>query len=819
MKGRAPRNNNGSSIRQLAWKSIKSSGMRNVFVILTIVLSVSLLMVIALFYAGMNTAEKRQTEHMQHAIYSGLTLKQLSDMAEDEKSAYVLGMKQGQGIEIDGIMVSPVAYGSEALKDEGVNMEILTPSKGEAPRGENEILLADVYCELAGIDEEPGTEVSFTWLDGTEETYILSGVYQAQENQPFYNVVFSEAYAQNGSQMKDIPWQGVVCLDGAGEMTQTEFEDAVYSFGEAFGVVRRNININNNFLDALPGGEKQAQETVVIAGVGAGLLFVSVLVIYSVFYLSVVGRIRQFGQLRTIGMTQRQIRRMVRIEGMFLCAAGIPIGLLIGGVVSYFIRPAGWSWKNTLAISAIVAAASVVTVLFSVRRPAKTAASVSPVEAAKYGGYTSEKQEKPGRKKRRKMARRLTAVSLAVISSARNKKKTAMTFASLGIGGVLFMLAAFWVSSTDLEGYARSGEFEYGEFVIDYSYNMSATAEHGQMELQAEHPMDEKLIREIEAIDGVKEVVPGRALAADLEANGDGGRVTVGEFPEEKEEELNRVTSQGTVSYSDMVQNDGIVCTDGETWEEIYGWKIQAGDEMKLIWYDGQQEREREFTVTAVLDRRAFNAENILGAPNNRAFFFLLPDTVLREMAGSTDLTETLVVKTDMEKEDEIEDALNLLLEQYPYLSLDTLREQMLYTESMFMLLFSVLVGLSLFIIAFALINLLNTLITNILTRDHEFAMLQSVGMTKRQLSGMLRTEGLILAGGNLFITFVLGTAAGYVMIWILRYFGADYMHFVFPVWFFLGYALFIVLVPVLITEYMVKRFQKRTLVERLREY
>ena len=88
MKGRGPRNNNGSSIRQLAWKSIKSSGMRNVFVILTIVLSVSLLMVIALFYAGMNTAEKRQTEHMQHAIYSGLTLKQLSGMAEDEKSAF-----------------------------------------------------------------------------------------------------------------------------------------------------------------------------------------------------------------------------------------------------------------------------------------------------------------------------------------------------------------------------------------------------------------------------------------------------------------------------------------------------------------------------------------------------------------------------------------------------------------------------------------------------------------------------------------------------------------------------------------------------------
>ena len=176
----------------------------------------------------------------------------------------------------------------------------------------------------------------------------------------------------------------------------------------------------------------------------------------------------------------------------------------------------------------------------------------------------------------------------------------------------------------------------------------------------------------------------------------------------------------------------------------------------------------------------------------------------------------SLVVRTDTEKDEQIEDSLDTLLEEYPYYSLSTLRENILEAESMFTLLFSVMVGLSLFIIAFALINLLNTLITNILTRGREFAMLQSVGMTRKQLAKMLRVEGLALSAGNLLITFVLGTAAGYVMIQLLRYFGADYMHFVFPVWFFLGYAVFIVLVPVLITEYMVRRFQKQTLVERL---
>ena len=55
-------------------------------------------------------------------------------------------------------------------------------------------------------------------------------------------------------------------------------------------------------------------------------------------------------------------------------------------------------------------------------------------------------------------------------------------------------------------------------------------------------------------------------------------------------------------------------------------------------------------------------------------------------------------------------------------------------------------------------------------------------------------------------------------MIGILRHFGAQYMHFSFPVWFFLGYAVFILTVPVLVTEYMVRRFQRQTLVDRLRQ-
>lgn len=825
--GRSAANNNGRCIRELAVRSVKSSRMRNVFIVLTIVLSVSLLMVMALFYAGMHTATKRQVEGMQHVIYNGLSEEQLTAMAgADTDSTYVLGIKQGQGVEIDGTMVSPVAYEDAPLKDEDVHLKTVELTEGEMPESADEAVLADAYCRLAGVEAKPGEQVSVTWLDGTTETYTISGIYHAEEHQPYYNVILSETYAREGSQLKDIPWQAVVCLADAEKMTQDEFEDTADTFGEDFGVARRNVNLNGTFQRSLPGGEQQMQEMLTIAGVGIGILLVSVLVIYSVFYLSVVGRIRQFGQLRTIGMTRKQIRKMVRTEGMLLSVRGIPIGLVIGGAVSYFIRPDGWSWINVLAISAVVTAADLVTVLLSIRRPAKIAASISPVEAVKYTGYEPGglKKNKAGSRgegakdrrneqSRRKKVRRITPSGLAFMSTSRNKKKTALTMASLGIGGVLYMLAAFWVSSTDQESYARTGEYSYGEFLITYSYNVVQTTEHGQTQLQAEHPMDENLINAIGEIDGVEQISTAEMLSAAWESNGDNGTVNVSPFHREREESLREMDHEGEISYEDLEQNGGIICTDGDgVWRDVYGWDIQVGDEVTLTWYDGYEMQERTFEVKGVIDGHDYT-----GKLRDNSTSFILPDTVISDMVGGIDLTNTVVIKVDREKERQVENELNLMMEDYPYLSLGTLREEMLQVESMFNLLFSVLVGLSVFIIGFALINLINTLITNILTRDHEFAMLQSVGMTRKQLSGMLRMEALILAGGNLLITLVIGTSAGYVMIKILRYFGAAYMHFVFPGWFFSGYAVFIVLVPVLITEYMVRRFSRQTLVERLR--
>jgi putative ABC transport system permease protein len=104
-----------------------------------------------------------------------------------------------------------------------------------------------------------------------------------------------------------------------------------------------------------------------------------------------------------------------------------------------------------------------------------------------------------------------------------------------------------------------------------------------------------------------------------------------------------------------------------------------------------------------------------------------------------------------------------------------------------------------------------------VVTKKQEFAMLQSIGMTNAQLMKMIQTEGLSLSIGNLLITLIIGIPASYAGIELLHYFNVDYMHFKFPIWFFLGYVVLIILVPIIVSSVTLHSFKKQTLVERLR--
>ena len=117
----------------------------------------------------------------------------------------------------------------------------------------------------------------------------------------------------------------------------------------------------------------------------------------------------------------------------------------------------------------------------------------------------------------------------------------------------------------------------------------------------------------------------------------------------------------------------------------------------------------------------------------------------------------------------------------------------------------------------FSILSMMNTLITNIVTRKQELAMLESIGMSKSQIRKMLLGESLLLVIATVGVTLTIGTLCGYFLCNMLYNNGMYYMSFKFPTAFTVAYVVVLTLVPLVITIVSMKTFSKEALVERLR--
>lgn len=798
------RNNNIKIVNHLALCSVKNSKQRNIFIVFTIALSVSLLMVMSLFTSGFEKSRQRQVAKTQHVIYHEVTQEQIKALEKDQRVDMLVLGKSGHGIEVNNKMLQPIWYGKNAVKGDITDMDTIQISSGKLPEAMNEIAVSRGYCISIGKEAKPGTEVSLAFLDGITEKFVISGIIDMTDKTKIYPILFSERYANEGTQLKDIIYEAFVRINNANEMTQTKFLNEIRDIAAKSGIPRKQINENNYFLETLSGGDRQTQQTVIIICLGIAILFVSVFVIYSVFYLSVIGRVHQFGQLRTIGMTKKQIKSMLSREGFLLSAMGIPIGLFVGGAIGYLLQKNGWDIINTCFIAGYVSIADIITVLISIHKPAKLASMISPIEASKYNGYIN----KNGKTKTKELHRCLTPIGLAKMNATRNRTKAILTMISLGIGGIFFMLAATFISSMSLEEYSRQGAFRFGVFCIDLSYNAAETAEHGLTDLQMSNPLSESLMKKIEAIDGVRKVNTFGKAQIRWESQGEMEEdfvtgFTAGEIPE-------KLLESGKIDYEKMVKNNEILICGNSVIKEIFGWKYKLGDKVKITIYNGIKEVEKEYTITGFVDTKYFRI-------NPEASSYLMPKDTLNSVINGMNLTTQFVITTEKAKQKLVEAELRNIIEQNPLLTMETLMEKQDIDEASFTIVFGMILGLSIFIIGFSMINLVNTLITSVVTRKQEFAMLQSIGMTNAQLTKMIQTEGLSLSVGNLLITLIIGIPASYACVELLRYFSADYMHYKFPIWFFLGYVILIILVPIIVTSVTLHGFKKQSLVERLR--
>ena len=196
-------NNNRKVITHLAISSINNNGMRNFFIIITIALSVSLLMVMSLYTIGFEKSQQRNVSNMQHVIYEKVTDAQIKAIAEDNRVEMLLLYKFGQGMEVNNKMIQPVWFGKEAIKGDSSALRTMSIIEGKAPEKLNEIGVSRGFCETIGIEPKIGITVSLNFLDGTTEEFVISGILDIVDKTKIYPILFSEDYSLKGSQLKN----------------------------------------------------------------------------------------------------------------------------------------------------------------------------------------------------------------------------------------------------------------------------------------------------------------------------------------------------------------------------------------------------------------------------------------------------------------------------------------------------------------------------------------------------------------------------------------------------------------------------------------
>lgn len=209
------------------------------------------------------------------------------------------------------------------------------------------------------------------------------------------------------------------------------------------------------------------------------IMFGSISLIYNAFAISVSERTKQFGLLSSVGATKKQLRRMVLFEALAVSAVGIPLGVLSGiagiGVTLYLIGEKfsvlGYPVDMKLSVSAISVAAAVVisliTVLISAFIPSRRATKISAVEAIRQNTDIKAKEKEV---RTSKLTYRLFGLPgvLANKHYKRSKKKYRTTIVSLFMSIVLFVSASafgeyliesvegsFGIRSYDLNFYVR----------------------------------------------------------------------------------------------------------------------------------------------------------------------------------------------------------------------------------------------------------------------------------------------------------------------------------------------------------------------------
>lgn len=770
------RNNNGKFIRTLSASCLKANKLRNLIAIFAIVLTTVLFTSVATVMEGSMQSIKDQLLRQSGSKFM-LSVKYLTgedcgriaaDPAFSETGVMqYLGRVQN---EVLNKLEADLCWADESYLD-GTFVKAET---GRLPESADEILMDASALRLLGIPEQIGETVTLDYeVNGElrQRTMTLAGIYSGATGENHTSIFVSKIFMDKELENIPVTTGGTMCAG-------SYILGGSFLSSENLAGKRREVLLNAGFNpDALPNedgyvvaavsdayGSSMSMDPGVVLGAGVMIIviiFAGYLIISNVFRISVMKDMRMYGQLKTVGTSPKQLRRLLRRQANFLNLIGIPIGLVLGYLLGLVLLPVVMkatiytdvqSLRPRLWVFVMAAVFAFVTVWISSNKPAKMMSKMSPIQALRYGG-----DEDSGRKQARGRESKARILQMAVSNIISNKRKTFLAVLSLSLSVLLFNSILNFTDSFDEKTYVE-GQSGADFIVSNASFGTGTESER--------YVLDREFLDAIQKRTDIK----SNGAVYCYQASDDMGDESAQHYDGIRTVKINTVNG---APYPDARAM--------ELGKMLYGFEPQLFGRCKVV--RGVLDMDKLASGKYIVEATTF-------INNNKDYdadaFSLMPgDKVRGEIGGIVleyEVLANVVIPYDLLYSSSMGEAASLVLPAEEYLrqfpetmpihyvmdakencfedvdqflkmyenqpqanisfsSRETVRAAFGVYKNTFSttgLVLAVIFGI------IGLLNLLNVTLTNAITRQREFAIMQSIGMTRRQLRRLFVLEGIL---------------------------------------------------------------------------
>ena len=790
-------NDTSAVIRKLSNARLRHNHFRNRLIGVIIFMAAAIMAFVS-SYAYNVTSEYAASTAYQ-GIFQNLSQENISLLTADPRIESVgvyrsVGMTERENGVTMGIVCSDEAT---------MRLSNITLMEGCMPQAADELLIEKGYIDALNLKADIGDTISVHYRNQasrqleTADFQITGFIQTAAENdrnRVAYNAIVSQNFVRENSALSAEPAAAMISVRDTAKYTNQELKELIRTIGLDCGISTDNIQINNLYIDS----NNMSKETVLtVLLVGLVLIGVCSLVIYNIFFISVMNNVTSFGQLRTLGATKKQIKRIISKEGNCLALRFIPLGCIAGGVLSFLIDRDAFQLVPDIVIVLLSGIVVFICVKLSILKPAKIAMSVSPMEASRYSSYTKVKKSGKRLKRNRKP---LTPCSLAAMNLLRDRKKSILTFTSLVLSGMMLVGISSLLSSLDPEQRAKQSFPYEGAYVVELNRAL-VTPTFSLTRLQENNLLTDELKHDILSIDGVSGVVCQQELCVTI----DGMETAIRSMNAEDYEALKDRVMAGELPYHNHTGENSLVVNMGSPELEYLQKSYEVGDTVTFSQAGNDLQGNFTYVVSAIVFDK------------NSASSFILPAEEM-EQTVPYNANSAFVIRMEHGGYTEIEDELHSLIASSDHLRLKTLKDMTMQYKSVFSTISLAAYALLAVIIMFSIINLVNTSMTNIISRRKEMGLFRAIGLDSRQLYHMIgfengfQTLGSFAASivGGLMIGKAICSAVGNVP-------GFSFVEYTFPAVSVVFYFLLVFALQFVLTKWAGLYCRRNSVVEQLR--